>query len=52
MEEFQTLYRYLDIYDCKRIFDIWVDGLPPHRKPNHYDKAFLGFAKRWAKGTV
>jgi hypothetical protein len=49
---FRTYYRDLDPYACKTAFDFWAENLPPHRKPRHYDKAFLGFAETWSKGKL
>ena len=52
VEQFRALYRGLDPYGCKAAFDVWADSLPAEKKPRHYDKAFLGFAAKWAKGKI
>jgi Plasmid encoded RepA protein len=49
IEQFRTLYPRLDPYACKDDFDTWLDGKEP---PRVYDRAFLGFAKKWTKGKV
>lgn len=46
-EQFRTLWPRLDIYACKADFDTWLIGKTP---PKHYQKAFLGFSKKWGKG--
>ena len=45
IEEFRMLYRGLDPYACKAAFDCWLVG---KIQPRNYDKAFLGFAAKWA----
>ena len=52
MEEFRRLYPRLDLYACKAAFDGWTENLPPEKQPRHYDRAFLGFAKKWSKGKT
>lgn len=47
VERFCTLYPRLDPYTCKDAFDVWLET---KEGPRSYDKAFLGFAKKWAKG--
>ncbi len=47
IEKFRHLCPRLDAYACKADFDIWLKGKTP---PKSYDAAFLGFAKKWAKG--
>ena len=48
VERFRKLYLRLDPYACKADFDAWLeDG---KELPEHYDAAFLGFAKQWSKG--
>lgn len=50
VEQFRFLYRSLDPYACKAAFDGWIAEKPETRTPKYYDKAFLGFANKWAKG--
>jgi hypothetical protein len=53
VEVFRVLFRgLLDPLACKADFDAWQEGLPPHRRARHYDKAFLGFAESWAEGRI
>lgn len=47
VERFRKLYPRLDPYTCKDAFDSWLEAKDA---PKHYDAAFLGFAKKWAKG--
>lgn len=47
IEKFRKLYPRIDPYVCKGDFDAWLET---KKLPHHYDKAFLGFAKRWVKG--
>lgn len=47
VERFRTLYPRLDPYACKDAFDAWLEA---KEAPRHYDRAFLGFAKKWVKG--
>ena len=47
VERFRKLYPRLDPYTCKSAFDAWLEA---KEAPKHYDAAFLGFAKKWAKG--
>jgi hypothetical protein len=49
---FRGMYPRLDPYACKADFDAWAQGLPPERKPRHYDAAFKGFAERWVVGKL
>jgi len=49
---FRALYPRLDPYACKAAFDDWADGLPPEKKPRHYDAAFKGFAEKWVIGKL
>lgn len=44
---FRTLCPRLDIYACKADFDLWVKE---KTAPKDYQKAFLGFAQKWAVG--
>jgi len=50
IERFRAMYPRLDPYACKAAFDDWAEGLPPERKPRHYDAAFKGFAESWVVG--
>jgi hypothetical protein len=47
IEQFRDLYPRLDPYACKDDFDTWLEG---KEQPRIYDRAFLGFAKKWIKG--
>jgi hypothetical protein len=49
---FRGMYPHLDPYACKAAYDVWIEGLPPERKPRHYDAAFKGFADRWVLGKL
>lgn len=49
VEQFRKLYPRVDPYACKGDFDAWLEAKEP---PRSYDKAFLGFAKKWIKGKV
>lgn len=44
---FRVLCPRLDVYACKADFDSW---LLTKEEPKDYQKAFLGFAKKWGKG--
>lgn len=46
-EQFRKLCPRLDVYACKADFDKW---LTDKTQPKNYQKAFLGFAKKWGKG--
>jgi plasmid replication initiation protein len=47
IEGFRGLYPRLDPYACKDDFDAWTMS---RKRPVHdYDRAFLGFAAKWAK---
>ncbi|MFZ4698917.1 MAG: replication protein RepA [Candidatus Methylumidiphilus sp.] len=48
IEQFCMIYRGLDPYVCKVDFDTWIAEKPEERNPRNYDKAFLGFAAKWA----
>ena len=50
VERFRERYPRLDVYACKGDFDAWLAG--KEQPPTHYDKAFLGFARKWAKGKL
>lgn len=45
-EQFRTLCQGLDIYACQTDFDTWLLG---KAQPKDYQKAFIGFAKKWGK---
>ncbi len=47
LERFRKLYPRLDPYACKDAFDSWLESKTP---PRSYDKAFMGFAKKWVMG--
>ena len=49
VERFHKLYPRIDPYACKGDFDGWLEA---KEQPRNYDKAFLGFAKKWVKGKV
>ncbi|MCB1780295.1 MAG: replication protein [Candidatus Competibacteraceae bacterium] len=49
VEQFRALYPRLDPYACQDAFDTWLEA---KEHPKNYDKAFLGFAKKWAKSKV
>lgn len=48
VERFRELYAGLDPYACQGDFDSWLSG--KDKPPANYNRAFLGFAKKWAKG--
>jgi hypothetical protein len=48
VERFRELYAGLDPYACQGDFDAWLSG--KGKPPANYNRAFLGFAKKWAKG--
>jgi hypothetical protein len=52
IEGFRERYPYLDPYDCKYAFDVWLESKAEDDQPKHYDKAFLGFASKWVKGKL
>lgn len=47
IEDFRAVCPRLDVYACKADFDAWLEGKEP---PRDYQKAFIGFAKKWGKG--
>ena len=49
IEQFRKLYPRIDPHACKDDFDGWLEA---REQPHHYDRAFLGFAKKWVKGEV
>ena len=49
IERFRKLSPRIDPHACKDDFDGWLEAKEP---PRHYDRAFLGFAKKWVKGKV
>ena len=46
VEQFRKIYPRCDPYACKDAFDAW---LAAKEAPRSYDRAFLGFAKKWIK---
>lgn len=50
LERFRELYPRLDPYACQGDFNAWLEG--KDTPPANYNRAFLGFAKKWAKGKV
>lgn len=52
IEKFRALYPRLDPYACKAAFDWWQAELDPEKQAKLYDRAFLGFAAKWAVGKV
>lgn len=48
VERFRKLYAGLDAYACQGDFDAWLSH--KDKPPVNYSRAFLGFAKKWAKG--
>lgn len=50
IERFRALYPRLDVYACQGDFDAWL--LSKEKTATHYDRAFLGFAKKWIKGGI
>lgn len=46
-EQFRAICQGLDIHACQADFDSWLQG---KAQPKDYQKAFLGFAKKWGKG--
>jgi len=49
VEQFRKLYPRIDPHACKGDFDGWLEA---KEQPRNYDRAFLGFAKKWVKGKV
>ena len=49
VEQFRKLYPRIDPHACKGDFDGWLEA---KKQPRNYDRAFLGFAKKWVKGKV
>jgi hypothetical protein len=49
VEQFRKLYPRIDPHACKDDFDGWLEA---KEQPRNYDRAFLGFAKKWVKGKV
>ncbi|BBL77550.1 hypothetical protein MishRS11D_46480 (plasmid) [Methylomagnum ishizawai] len=52
VETFRECYPVLDPYECQRAFDYWQAGLPEDKRAKHYDRAFLGFARKWVFGKA
>ena len=46
---FRAAWPRLDPASCKTAFDSWLVGKTP---PRDYDRAFLGFAAKWAKNKT
>lgn len=46
LEAFRAIWPRQDATACKTAFDLWLLGKTP---PRNYDRAFLGFAAKWAK---
>jgi hypothetical protein len=46
LEAFRAIWPRLDPAACQAAFDLWLAGKAP---PRNYDRAFLGFAAKWAK---
>lgn len=51
LAKFKAAWPTLDPYACRYDFDAWLEKLPG-RQPRQYDRAFLGFAKKWAMGKT
>ena len=49
--KFKAAWPNLDPYACRDDFDAWLEKVPG-RQPRQYDRAFLGFAKKWAIGKT
>ena len=45
VEAFRSAWPRLDPASCKTAFDFWLVG---KIQPKNYDKAFWGFAAKWA----
>lgn len=43
---FRAAWPHLDPAACRAAFDLWLAGKTP---PRNYDRAFLGFAAKWAR---
>ena len=52
LARFRGLYPRLDPYACKAAYDFWIEGLPPEKKPRHYDAVFKKFAESWVVGKI
>ena len=48
VERFRKLYPRLDVYACQADFNYWLND--KKKTTTNYNKAFLGFAKKWAMG--
>ena len=48
-EQFKGICPRLDIYACQSDFDAW---LKDKAQPKDYQKAFIGFAKKWGMGKL
>ena len=49
VERFRELYPRIDPHACKDDFDGWLEA---REQPRDYDRAFLGFARKWVKGKA
>lgn len=49
LEAFRAAWPGLDPAACQAAFDLWLAGKAP---PRSYDRAFLGFAAKWAKNKA
>jgi hypothetical protein len=37
---------------CKKAFDAWLAGKGEQAQPKFYDRAFMGFARKWIVGKL
>lgn len=51
LAKFQAAWPTLDPYACRYDFDAWLAKMPG-RQPRQYERAFLGFARKWAVGKT
>jgi hypothetical protein len=51
LAKFQAAWPTLDPYVCRDSFEAWLAKMPG-RQPRQYERAFLGFAKKWAVGKT
>ncbi|MDD5503107.1 MAG: hypothetical protein PHH26_06570 [Candidatus Thermoplasmatota archaeon] len=49
LQAFRAVWPHLDPAACQAAFDLWLAGKTP---PRNYDRAFMGFAAKWAKGKA
>jgi len=52
VNEFRRLYPNLDPMACKKAFDAWLAGKGEEARPRFYDRAFMGFARKWIVGKL